>query len=206
MYLEFVQKKKQTYFAEFVLKSGEHVLGEFSLSGQLGDREGLITGHAGADKIMMSAASEDDGAEKKAFRTYGIWRNDVAVGKIRQRESEGSLFHKYYYLELELPEASFSLYSIGLGHEGAVFPLYIGDRQIAQLEKDCIMFNDLHSFRIYCASEEDGAIAAMFCLFMYVNGGYKPGKKSLRFKSSVLGLTTNKELLDKYDPDFLSNL
>ena len=100
----------------------------------------------------------------------------------------------------------FDLFPIGFGNEGSKSPIYNGNKQIAQIEKDCIVYNDLHNYRIFAEDSFASQIAILFCIYMYINVGYKSGEKVISSKVKVVSITTNKLLKEKYNPEFIKSI
>lgn len=97
---------------------------------------------------------------------------------------------------------TFDLFPIGMGKQGNKSPVYCGNTQISLIEKDCIVYNDLHEYHVFALDREAGLISALFCMYMYVNAAYKPGVKVTESKVNSVSVTTNKLLKEKYDPGF----
>lgn len=62
----------------------------------------------------------------------------------------------------------FDLFPIGFGNEGSKSPIYNGNKQIAQIEKDCIVYNDLHNYRIF-AEDLFASQIAIFSVFICIS-------------------------------------
>lgn len=135
-----------------------------------------------------------------------IKENDAEKGTVYQTTYKGGLLHSFEFHEMILEQNTYHLYGIALGKEGSKFPIYEGAKQTAQAEKDCIIYNDMHNYRIYADGEESAWIALLFCLYMYVNACYEPGKKVRKSVEKFISVTTNETLLQKYDPHFKDDI
>ena len=78
--------------------------------------------------------------------------------------------------------------------------------QIAQIEKECVVYNDLHHYQVFAEDENAGLISLIFSMYMYINACYKPGVKASKSCSKTISVTKDPCLLEKYDPDFKSKI
>ena len=94
------------------------------------------------------------------------------------------------------------MYTVGLGKEGYKFPIYKGSEQIAQVEKDCVVYNDLHNYKAFIKEEDYLNAVIYLCAYNYVTGPYEPGEKTYSGKETTVYITTNKLIKEKYNPEF----
>ena len=83
-----------------------------------------------------------------------------------------------------------------------MFLVYNENKQIAQIEKDLTIYNDLHNYKIY--SINDTFITVLMCLYGYINSSYKLGEKEIKSVLKGYSKTFNKELLAKYNPNWIN--
>ena len=147
-------------------------------------------------------------------KTAGKGRWQTAPWKIFGRTGEaagslarirvGNLFSAYFYTELRLQGRVLQAYEIGLGKEGMRYPLYEGDVQLAQVEKDPAVRDNLDAYRLYSLDTFGELAAVLFSLYLDYQdfrsaGEYARGKRSVQYV-----YTRRKELLARFDPDFRS--
>ena len=76
---------------------------------------------------------------------YAISKDGKSYGKMYAADSSGNIFTRFGYVCLELPDNTlFSMYTIGLGKDGIVYPIYRGDKLVAEKykrkEDNCLVF------------------------------------------------------------------
>lgn len=206
MILDVVQVSKDLFAASFVVKRGSAQVGNFSLKGRLGSMEANISGKLFEHSFDMRFGKSDNIDVARPFRQYIIDENGVQNGVVYQTKFNGGLFKKFDYHQMKLNGMIFDLFPIGFGNEGSKSPIYNGKEQIAQIEKDCVVYNDLHKYRIYAVDTFASQIAIFFCVYMYINAGYKPGEKVVHSEVKVMSTTTNKLLKEKYNPEFIKSI
>lgn len=206
MILDVIQISKELFSANFIINRGSKQIGSFLLQGRLGSMEAIICGCFGERSFEMKYGSTDDLDIKYPFRPYIISENNIEYGTIYQTKYKGGLFNKFDYHQMKKNGLTFDLFPIGFGKEGSKSPIYIENKQIAQIEKESIVYNDLHNYRIYAKDDYSAYIAILFVVYMYINAGYKAGEKELSSTVKVVSTTTNKILKGKYNPDFKKNI
>lgn len=206
MVLDVIQVTKDLFSASFVINRGNDEIGNFSLQGRLGSMEAEIQGKINERCFKMAYGKMDDLEVVHPFRPYTIYEANFPNGTVYQTKFNGGLFKKFDYHQMKLNGITFDLFPIGFGNEGSKSPVYNANRQIAQIEKDCIVYNDLHNYRIFAEDLFAAQVAIFFSIYMYINAGYKPGTKVVSSKVKVVSTTTNKVLKAKYNPDFTKNI
>lgn len=203
MIFDVIQKKKDLFTADFEYNYQDWKIGESHMAGGLGSRDGkwditFMNRHIGMDSQPLNARAES------VFRPYSVFGEDIGAGSIYQSfaKSEGVFGSKYYFHMLNIDGESYTAYPIGFGKEGYKTPVYCGDQQIALVTKDYIVYDDLHHFKVYAASEKAAFVAVLFISYMYVNAYYKAGQKVHTSVSKAVTISTNKDLKKKYNPEF----
>lgn len=135
---------------------------------------------------------------------YNIIEKKSILGNIHKSNVKNRSIIKYDYYHLTYNAQEYSLYTYGLG-EKIVYTLYQNKIQIAQIEKSCIITNDLHDFNIYAKEEKNLYISILYCLFIYGTIYYKPYEKSLQSTKKLFNHSINKELESKYNPNWLKD-
>lgn len=206
MILDVVQVSKDLFAASFVVNRGNIQIGNFSLNGKLGSMEAKITGKLFEHNIDMYFGKTDNIDVAHPFRPYTINKNGVINGVVYQTKFNGGIFKKFDYNQMKKAGITYDLFPIGLGKEGCKCPIYDFNTQIAQIETDCVIYNDLHIYKIFAQDEFSSEIAVLFAIYMYINAGYKPGEKAITSTVKVVTKTTNKLLLQKYNSEFTKNI
>lgn len=206
MILDVIQTSKELFSASFIIERQNIKIGNFSLQGRLGSMEAEIQGTIYEQPFKMVYGKMDDLEVDCPFRPYLIYKGDLLNGTVYQTTFNGGLFKRFDYHQMKLNGKIFDLFPIGFGKEGSKSPIYNGDEQIAQIEKECVVYNDLHKYRIFAVDAFASQIAIFFCIYMYVNAGYKPGEKVVHSEVKVVSTTTNKLLKEKYNPEFINGV
>lgn len=161
------------------------------------------------DQYQFRITPDFSDSVRKIVRN-GKWRsapcniideNGKYIGSVIKMR-EGTFVSKNYYTEIKMYGRILIMYEVGLGKEGMKYPVYEGDVQLAQIEKDPMVFDNLDEYTI-CSLDDFGELAALMAalhldFFSYRNAGeHAHGKKSFQYV-----YTRRKEILAKYDPDF----
>lgn len=203
MYLELVQRNKELFTADFDIVEKQVAVGTLHLQGKLGSLDAKIAIQYRSNEITLTPGIDNiETLAKNPFRPYTIAFNGVDKGVIYQAEIKTGIFSKIEYHQMELSGQAYELYPIGFGSEGAKNPIYAGVEQRGLVEKDCEIINDLHTYKITCVDELSAILSLMFAAYMYVNAAFKPGVAVTKSVHKVVSKTTNKSLLQKYDPSF----
>lgn len=203
MYIELVQKNKELFAANFDIVEKQSVIGSLALQGELGSLDAFITMNYRGNEITLTPGARDfDIIAKKPFRPYTIAFNNINKGVICQTEIKTGILSKIEYHQIEMSGQIFEMYPIGFGNEGAKNPIFVGNDQRGLIEKDCEVINDLHNYKLICVDELSSIIGLLFAAYMYVNAAFKPGVSVTKSIHKVISKTTNKTLLQKYDPSF----
>lgn len=202
MILDIIQVSKDLFSANFLINRGANQIGSFSIQGRLGSMEASITGEILEQRFGMNFGKLDDVEVSHPFRPYLLSENGIVDGMVYQTKYKGGVFKKFDYHQMKKGGITFDLFPIGFGNEGSKSPIYLGNKQIAQIEKECIVYNDLHDYRIYVKDDYASKIAIFFTIYMYVNASFKPGEKIVSSTVKVVSVTTNKLLKEKYNSEF----
>ena len=211
MVIDFKQVNKELYSADFILidHMTKQQLGHMAFSNKktLGLLSGAWEGSVFGDKVSLALkyGSMVENDIKKQYRPCDVFINDQPIGSMRQRTGKSGFLSKYYYHELLLKDKEFQLFTLNFGKEGARDPLFFGDRQIAQIEKEAVVYNALHCYQIFALDQESAMIAVLFSAYLYSIGFFKSGVKVTHSVEKYYFKTTNKYELSKYDPDFKMN-
>ena len=142
---------------------------------------------------------------RKKFRPYNILENQNVVGEVFQTEIKKGLFSTQDYETCFYDGKWYNLYGMAIKGKG-INVLYFGDVQLAQIETDSVVYNDLHHYEIYAVNKDIAYISVLMSCFMYINACYEPGIKTTKSVSKSFSETKDKSLLEKYDPNWIKNL
>lgn len=200
MVFKFCQTRKDPYSSEFeifrMLNNNTYAFaGDMHLSGSLGSMEGVLNGHFLSAAVHMQRCNKRVLNTHSAFRPYEILLNTKAFGTVYQTEQKSGWFNKFQFHQLQANGQTFDMYPIGFGEEGAKCPIYCDNRQIAQIEKPCVVHNDLHQYQIIAENEDAGLIAILFCCYMYTLTCYEPGVQAKQSDAKYASVTKDKDLL-----------
>lgn len=204
MIFDLIQTGKEPFAADFQVMRGNVCCGNTRLSGKLGSMEGILDGQFGVDSVHMQRCTNRSVPNTSTvFRPYEILLNSGAFGYIYQTEQKNGWFDKFQFHQLQANGQYFNMYPIGFGEQGAKCPVYCGESQIALIEKECVVYNDLHQYHVLSLDESAGLIAYLFCNYMYTLACYEPGVQTKQSCAKYVSVTKNKTLLQKYNPNFI---
>ena len=206
MFLELKQTKNELYEAEHTLLRGGAPVGVMRLSGRPGSMEGVWSVSFGGSTAVLQRGVYPD-IPRNACRPYVIYSGDgSAAGCVYQTVSEGGLFDRFAYHRCVLNGRVYDMFPISLGEGGVKNPVYTGGRQVGQIEKDTVIYNGLHDFRVYSTDPVAETACVVICCYMYSLAFFKPGKKPIRTTEKFFDRTKNKRLLAMYDESFVRKL
>ena len=195
------QKNKGLYNTEFEIIQSNNIVGKAFIEGKMGTMEAIIKGEVYNKSFKLNHANKILPGKSTKFRPYNIFEGEGSVGEIFQTEHKRNIFSKYEYTKSIYEGKEYECYPVGIGNK-IVFLVYNENKQIAQIEKDLTIYNDLHNYKIY--SINDTFITVLMCLYGYINSSYKPGEKEIKSVLKGYSKTFNKELLAKYNPNWIN--
>lgn len=205
MQLLLKQQSKDLFSGEFEIFNNNELVGNVSFEGKLGSIEANFVGTIFGKDFSLKCENEILTGPNKKFRPYNIIVSDNIIGEVYQTEYKKNIFSKYDYIKCLYNQKEYNLYSIGLGEKG-VCSLYCNEEQIAEINKDGIIYNDLHNYDIYSIDENSALIAILMSCYMYVMACYKPGVKVTESLKKNYSKTTNKDLISKYNPEWINSV
>lgn len=129
--------------------------------------------------------------------------NIFRMGIICQKQSDGFFLSRYGYYELKLNNKTYTVYAVGLGKEGVKLPIYIGDTQVALIEKSATVKNNLDEYVIHALTDEYANASYLVCLYIDTLSCSHRGEKVTASTQTAYVYTTNRELKSKYNPNFI---
>lgn len=205
MICKLVQTEKGLFSAAFNIYRGTQLIGAVSLQGRLGSMEAAIYGTYYDTEFKMEFG-KDCHVKAKTFRPYLITQDSIQVGTIYQTNYNGGMFRKFNFHQMIKKDLIYDLFPISFGNEGSRCPVYCGNIQIAQIEKGCTVYDELHVYDFFAEDKSAGLVSLLFCLYMYVIACYKPGQKLTEAVSKSFSVTTNRLLKEKYNSYFKNGI
>lgn len=204
MIFQIIQKSVNLFAAEFVIQgtAGEE-LGRIRLQGSIRTYTADMDGYFLQHRFSLQYGMRDrHSIEGKKIQPYSVSVDGRECGAVFETIQRESLFKSYSFHRLVLNSVEYDRYPIGMGEEGGKHPIYHGNRQVALIEKDAVVYNALHQYRIYAEDAYAGLCAVLFACYMHVQGAYRAGEKIQKSVVKRVTYTRDKALLDKYDPGF----
>lgn len=205
MIFRLTQNRKELFSAQFMIERGAEKIGEVFVNGTAHSIEADICGDFCGTGFEMGRGKSRH-MEGKAFRPYVLRQNKLETGSVYQTQYKVGFLKKLDIDRLVKNGMVYDLFSIAFGDEGSKNLVYHGNHQIAQIEKECVVYNDLHHYQVFAEDENAGLISLIFSMYMYINACYKPGVKASESCSKTISVTKDPCLLEKYDPDFKSKI
>lgn len=205
MKLLFKQKNKDFFSAEFDILENDNIIGKIFLKGKMSSIKVSLNGQVYGNEFTLKYANKILSGTNKRFFPYNILKDNNIVGEIFHTEFKKNIFSKYEYTKCIYNRKEYNLYSMVLGTKG-ISVLYHDDIQLAQIEKDRTVYNDLHNFNIYSVDRESAFISILMSCYKYITIYYEPGIKIIKSIKKSYSKTFNKDLLERYNPDWIKKL
>ncbi len=191
------QEYKGLEDAKFTILTDDKEVGKIEVKGNIYSPKVDAYGYYLDQKFQLHF--ETLGTTKK-HRQYTIIEDDETKGEIYHTIFRKNIFISYEYIKCLYKEHEYTSYDIGLGMKN-VYPVYKEDKEIAQIEKDGKVYNDLHEFIIYCL--EDELLTVINAIYIYLGSYFITGQKVTKSYAKNYYKTTSKLLLSKYNPNWL---
>lgn len=149
----------------------------------------------------LSLGNVKRNTDEKKYVPYSIMQGENQIGLIC-RKYAGRGLKKYEYFSVDINGNSFDVFEIGMGKEGIKYPVYSNNLQVALIEKDCEVRNNLDEYNICCADEFSALISYIVSLYIDMMFFAARGQQVSSSFSKTYSKTTNKELKSKYNPAF----
>lgn len=145
------------------------------------------------------------GDSLKERMSFKLFENGTRIGTF-VGATKGRFFSGYTYYELEYHGRTYALYAVGLGTKGLCLCLYEGDRLLAEAEKDMVVKNHQDTYTLYLESLADFPLLSAALLYYDVISYGDFMDLTVHSVKRTVAVTRNKELLAKYDPDFIAQI
>ena len=206
MIIDVMQISQDFCSASFTIKHKDEQIGSFSLQGKFYSPKAEIQGTIYGQPFKMVYGKMDGLEAKHPHRPYLIYKGDTLRGNVYEYQFNSGMFKNLGSDQMKIDGMVFDLFSIGLGKEGDKSPIYNRDKQVAQIDTPCVVYNELYNFKIFAEDLFASEVAILFCVYMYTNGCYQPGLKVVHSKTKTILITTDKALKEKYNPDFVKGI
>lgn len=108
----------------------------------------------------------------------------------------------YFFFVLEIGGIEYRMYEVGLGKQGIKLPIYHQDSQIALIEKNITVYNNCDTYQISYPNDTSLLVSVLLTLY-YDNLRFgNHGEVVTNTKKNYYYLSTNKELKQKYNPNW----
>lgn len=204
MIIDIRQQNKEMYEANFEITSNGNILGSINVKGKLGSMEAYLKGIYNNIPFELKYIGGLFTKTKK-FRPYQIIVSEKNVGEIYQTNKKTGLFSNYEYTELIYNNEIYKKYGIGLGTESKC-PIYSNDIQVAQIDTEQVIYNDLYNYKIYVKNDNYSLISIIIACYMYIIADFKPGVEVKKSVVKYYNRTINKELNSKYNPEWIKDI
>ncbi len=202
MLTEIVQIQKELNTADFVVEIDGQIYGEIHVDGDFVTGRGFVVGNYNGTKFQLTPQTLGLIENGKKYKPHTINIDNKLVGGVYQTTVSTGLFSSMDYHYMNLYDKAYELYGIGLGKDGFANCLYWHDKQLAEINTDMVVYNDLHRYHIYTEKKEDVLLCILYCMYMYVLTAFLPGRKVVKSVEKHYLKSTNRKLLAKYNPDF----
>lgn len=212
MILQIEQRNRELYEAEFSIRRGNDVTGAIHIKG--------TPGHMEADARMeifdktyllspddsvqlLNGGGQRRSREEKVYRTYLI--NGKGGGSICQVERKTGVFSSVVFREMIFENEVITMYAKTFKTEGKN-SVYCRNQQIAQIDTSSKIVDGMYRYTVYAVDEKAAVMAALYCIYMYILTGFKPGEKVVKGTYTQTSVSFDKTFDEKYNPDFIRNI
>ena len=211
MILRIGQMEKDYFAAEFLFFGAEKIVGRMNVRGSLIVSETTIDMELFGNRYYLCPVSGNPiyaglsmlDERETAYRPYTVSKEDkVMLGLIYQVDRKTGKEDVCAFYQMEYAGKWYDLYPVSFESEGELYLLYCGSQQIAQVEKDMVIVDGQYAYNIYAVDQTAAEIAVLMCAYIYMYCDFKPGQKTNRSVVIYTKITTDKTLLEKYDPTF----
>lgn len=201
MIFDIVQVEKTLFDASFkIIKDGESI-GAIRVHGKLNSNYGFINGIFNDIKFSLRHMSNDNTFLNPGI-PFGVSVDKTGPGLIRSTTIGSKLFNRFNVQQLELDGLVYDTYSVGMGKEGNKKCIYQEDKQIALVESDSVVYDELYNFHVFAENERAALVSILTTIYTYTKSFFKQGELALSSISRNYALSLNKKLKEKYDPEF----
>lgn len=212
MEYRIIQKYKELYSAEFdIVDSSNRVVGNILLTGSMGSQRGSFDIRFYDGIYRMNPVDQKVAMNKtQDYINYSMFRKPYCSFLIQGNCTEGIILN---YTKEKLPyhfclfdDMDYKLYVLGFGEKGICAPVYRNDEYVAEIHKECMIYNDLHNFHLSIFNENAVIPSILFACYMYVFTYYKAGVKTTKGTVKRLYTTKDREMISKCKNPYYSDI
>ena len=204
MIFSILQTKTGLFSADFDIRDQSGTpLGKIHLQGSIMTNTANMNGIFQEDMFSLRYGFKDrKSVDIPVVQPYTILLNNTPCGAVFETHHKQGVLRSSAFHRLMIHSSEYDRFPIGFGEQGGKHPIYHGTRQIAQIEKGCVVHNGLHEYQVFSEDVQSGLIAVLFACYMHLQGAYHAGEKVTKSVSKRMSMTTDSWLLEKYNPDF----
>ena len=211
MILRIGQMEKDYFAAEFLFFGAEKLVGGMNVRGSLIFTETTIDMELFGNRYHLYPSTKNPiytgfplpDERDTAYRPYNVSKKGKGIqGMIYQVDRKTGKEDVCAFYQMEYAGKWYDLYPVSFESEGELYLLYCGSQQIAQVEKDMVIVDGQYAYNIYAVDQTAAEIAVLMCAYIYMYCDFKPVQKTNRSVVIYTKITTDKTLLEKYDPTF----
>ena len=211
MILRIGQMEKDYFAAEFLFFGAEKLVGGMNVRGSLIFTETTIDMELFGNRYHLYPSTKNPiytgfplpDERDTAYRPYNVSKKGKGIqGMIYQVDRKTGKEDVCAFYQMEYAGKWYDLYPVSFESEGELYLLYCGNQQVAQVEKDMVIVDGQYAYNIYAVDQTAAEIAVLMCAYIYMYCDFKPGQKTNRSVVIYTKITTDKTLLEKYDPTF----
>lgn len=213
MIISIRQTKRDLSAAGFTIVGEDGALmGRASFTGSLTSRDGQWRIWVGQNAFRMDRISEREGrslaegsSRTMVMRPYRIQAEGEpsAPGVIFMDEVKTGLISRMSLHTMYWKGLAFEKYLIGLGKQGMVYPIYLGEfHQIAEARRPCRIEDMLYQYQMFCPDECYLIPSILHVLYLYAVADYVTGEKVTHSVETKVKVTKDRKTLEKYHPEF----
>ncbi len=109
---------------------------------------------------------------------------------------------RYKYIQINFNAELLNCYEVNMGKEGNFVCIYIGDLQIALIDKTNVSNDNLDSYKIYLKDEKYIQIVCLYVVYYDHATSANYNEFTYKSKKTSYENSPNKELKSKYNPQF----
>ncbi len=200
MILKVSQIDKGFNNASFEILENDKSVGAIRIHGEPNSENSFIKGIFDNNKFSLNYVNRKYN-EKEISNPYIIINNNRA-GTVYNPVNSNNIFNKTTHQKLTLDDSMYDCYNVGFGKEGVKKIIFYDDKQIALVEYDTLIHNELFNFNIYVEDSAAALITILFIIHSYTTSYFSYEDINFDKVKKVHSITLNKDIKIKYDPEF----
>lgn len=146
------------------------------------------------------------GTKLKDRLSFKVLRDGCCLGTVVGQTKKLGFLKSYAYYEFTLDNEVYYGYEVGFGRRGLYLCIYHGDQLIAIVDKSVTVVNFQDCFTAYLSDEQYAKLTILFVIYYDVIAYNDPREIALLSVQQRSVNTIQKELIAKYDPDFIAKI